>query len=327
MVMKRWTNYKTLSTAGSVILPHTLLNDRRLFSSFSMLIIPRIHRLGLIFFSVFIFAVHGMPTRKPGPAQKEFVVTIFNEAFEPILDGVSATSKRQITRMIKAMFPLEDNIDMTKILGYNSARASDPQGPAVVTRFVLERHNGQPCTYFGYILPTQSDATGIAGSIFSLETDSNEHQGWKGKQWHPGHVEIDKVVEFDSKFHETLKTFSPEKWKAMIEKVREWKERLPKSNIAHLNPESRKNAIPDLKNPGPPADSPSRSSSESRISKSPEHPTYHDILHSLRGSAGPSAPQKHNDIPNPPYNPFLGVGGDYTDTHINNDYTKGLHES
>ncbi|KAF9066178.1 hypothetical protein BDP27DRAFT_1424175 [Rhodocollybia butyracea] len=171
--------------------------------------ITRIHYLELIFFSVFIFAVHGMPTRGPEkPQPLKYFATILKEDFSPVLAGVTQGTKQQITGMIKNIdlpghknidlpghknidLPGHKNIDLPDHkkfdIHYNTEKATygtqDLQVPGYqqMIRVVLQGGtacNKYPC--FGWIWLREGSGkdSGVIGSIFSLSIDSNGLQDW-----------------------------------------------------------------------------------------------------------------------------------------------------
>ncbi|KAF9070646.1 hypothetical protein BDP27DRAFT_1323634 [Rhodocollybia butyracea] len=194
-----------------------------------MRITPRIHCLGLFFFSVLVFAVHGMPTRgkaaaykasarktmhrEPTAAQKEYVVTILNETFEPI-EGVTRATKSQITQMIKEKFKLQhvEGLRMDSIMEYKTETAKPHENgfPAFATqaRFVLQRRNDKHLH-------------------FGISADPNGHQEWKPYRWHTRHeaYETEEVKSFDTEFLAALNKVSLAEWE---KRVKDYQERYRK---------------------------------------------------------------------------------------------------
>ncbi|KAF9067076.1 hypothetical protein BDP27DRAFT_941782 [Rhodocollybia butyracea] len=146
-----------------------------------MLMTSRIHCLGLFFFfSVLIFAVHGVPTRKG------FSVTILHpdpdpndptRSFEPVLDGCLAGTKGYITRMINEWLTRPGAQRQHFKIEYNTKPSQSGLDQGMV-RFVLQGSILCPPLYpcFGWIV---IDPVGIYGQIFwvsNLIPDSQGHQ-------------------------------------------------------------------------------------------------------------------------------------------------------
>ncbi|KAF9066176.1 hypothetical protein BDP27DRAFT_1052417 [Rhodocollybia butyracea] len=213
-----------------------------------MCMITRIHYLGLVFFSVLIFAVHGMPAPRPEKPLKYFV-TIIKKDFVPVLDGVTRGTKQRITRMIKNVdLPGHENIDspsQTRFnMRYNTEMtengAEDFQVPGYhqMIRIVVQGGtacNTHPC--FGWIWEKNGV---IVGSIFSLSADSNGHQDWdrhsyrKKYQWDTSEtgevLDVEKLGENSIIEFENAQGSWLTKWSTVTElKVKQWQDKNPKS--------------------------------------------------------------------------------------------------
>ncbi|KAF9066175.1 hypothetical protein BDP27DRAFT_1331081 [Rhodocollybia butyracea] len=114
-----------------------------------MLMTPRVHCLGLIFFSMFIFVVHGRPA-------KVYFVTIIDEHFKAVLEGVTEETRKYMTTMINDMLGTQ-----SRDLYYNTAKKSEGHPTfdfrRMMIRFVLQ----------GSLRGT-FDSGSISGSIYSL---------------------------------------------------------------------------------------------------------------------------------------------------------------
>ncbi|KAF9067078.1 hypothetical protein BDP27DRAFT_1365184 [Rhodocollybia butyracea] len=144
-----------------------------------MLMAPRIHCLSLVFFSVLIFSVHGMP-HKIQPHEQEYVVTIFSEDYAPILKGVLISTKIQITQVIKGKLKSPDDPKFTP--EYNAEKMTRGQSGATRERVDFAVNGGTLCNKhpcFGWM---KYDAT-ILGSLFWVKDVTTNPHGHRTGNW------------------------------------------------------------------------------------------------------------------------------------------------
>lgn len=154
-------------------------------------------------------------------------MTFISQDFEPVLDGVTAGTKKQIrilTKRVDLPGPKVNKFDYNgknvKYGRYKDQGFGPKQG---MVRFVLQGGTAcseHPC--FGWI---QSTGANIFGSIFSMSTDPNGHQTkWKGYPWDPSASDDEKEK---GKGFNTVFERDQNSWLKNLEKViqavKEWK--------------------------------------------------------------------------------------------------------
>ncbi|KAF9066177.1 hypothetical protein BDP27DRAFT_1331090 [Rhodocollybia butyracea] len=171
-----------------------------------MLMTPRAHCLGLIIFSVFILAVHGLPT--PGLRIQGSFVTIIDKEFRAVHKRLKPSTRKQITLAVQQLLNPQEVYYHTKVK--TDATSNGPL--QMVTRFVVQGSplcNKNPC--FAWIHPTDS----VKGSIFSL----NAHGKWDRVR-----SNLKKFQWANPQFEETQASWVT-KWNEVTWRdIKEWKE-------------------------------------------------------------------------------------------------------
>ncbi|KAF9070645.1 hypothetical protein BDP27DRAFT_1401960 [Rhodocollybia butyracea] len=182
-----------------------------------MLMTTGIYCLGLIFFSALIFAVHGAPT----PKSEDYSVTIFDkDTFKPVLKGVKAATRVQMTRMINKL-KAKNLQKPSVILYYNTAPEKSGEPTTVdykqmmMIRFVLQGGttcDKHPC--FGWI---QFNGFNIFGSIHSTRTDG----GWDRDRYDPEGIGEEQGNSYNTEFVKSkgswLKEWNEVTWPGVAE--------------------------------------------------------------------------------------------------------------
>ncbi|KAF9062902.1 hypothetical protein BDP27DRAFT_1451545 [Rhodocollybia butyracea] len=163
---------------------------------------------------------------------QEFDVTILNEKFEPVLEGVLQGTRRRITPVITKQFDLpagrHDNIHYNAeiIDGREEDSCTKPMVP-----FALQERGGTLCQHYPCFGWTEKTSSGIFASIYSARADSNDHQivTWvrhdtliplEGFELHK------EIEDLNTKFETIPRTSWLQQWDKVIKvKVEEWQKR------------------------------------------------------------------------------------------------------
>ncbi|KAF9070592.1 hypothetical protein BDP27DRAFT_1419837 [Rhodocollybia butyracea] len=183
---------------------------------------PHIHFLGLVFFSVLIFAVQGMPTPTHPPEQKHSV-TFFDENYQRVPKlpvGVKEQLEKRLHGLLEKKAPGQP-FDIQWNIVETTARPDGKQPFNFMIQGGIFHDNPYPG--FGWIQPSKVGNSGDFGSLYSYSLGTRQDRTWTRDHWASPTASTEEEQaskDFDDKFQAETMFFVPGRWESIADPKR-----------------------------------------------------------------------------------------------------------